>query len=655
MAAISAAAVASRRLRAPVRSSRSMPAAIKRQASACGPSTSSAASPNLTAIDKRCRTAAVSAGGRRADPMRGPPLLQQPPRRRPSLGRQGGVTKATQTELQITDTLAIRLDTAESRADTAAITAQRRAAQLQSRSDSSSTSCTAAITLHCDTAQSTTHSCNHGLTLKPLSQGSRLVQKGRCGPGSSSKPPAWLQPEDEPLVAHSALEIRASLPGLLCPLCPCGRHFEIRAVHRGCQPGLSTSSYRLGWPGRAELHFDALAISSGNECLAGTSLGDLPCTGVFAVISLLGSSFVTERSRSVRSELPVVAPLISWPRLLDRGLIRLSTAVGSMAGRRLHSEPPTHASFKCSRLQRGPVLREAWAGEAEQMMRQAMRLPEQGRAMHRSALGCGPVLMKRKAAHSNFCEFEFEPGRAREFYPWLPPACLPLTGQPAAFVFRPAATLAQIQGAFELLRISADSPPPKPFQSVATETVSDTVSPMFGVCLISGYRLRSGRRFKSKCSLKSNLPAPEAASSPPEFEADLESPVSAPQELSWPTATSCSSADGEATCSSKLGWDFPHSSLLFPFPHLAQPRASISVKVEEYEGKRRPCSLALRGRGLDKKDLFGKSTLRTAAARDEFIGEFSTQLRRSAGGAEARGWQFDILVNPKKARKKKEL
>uniref|UniRef100_A0A1I8FMK7 Copine domain-containing protein n=1 Tax=Macrostomum lignano TaxID=282301 RepID=A0A1I8FMK7_9PLAT len=309
-----------RRLRAPVRSSRSMPAAIKRQASACGPSTSSAAPPNLTANRQAgAAQAAVSAGGRRRPDEGGRRCLQQPPR-------------------------------------------------------------------------------------------------------------------------------------------PAARAWADREVTK--------------------------VVISVTCC-------DLPCTGVFAVISLLGSSFATERS---------------------------------------------------------------------------------GERCHRSALGAaGPVLMKRsfnptmgitEAATRICANSSSNPGGPANFtHGCRLPASLWDRGSPTAFCVRPAATLAQIQGAFDLLRIS---------RSVATETVSDTVSPMFGVCLISGYRLRSGRRFKSKFAEVESV-SPEVASSPPEFEADLESP----RQLI-------------GSCSVSLG-------------HVIHCGGRVTCQLGE------TLQLALRGRGLDKKDLFGKS------------------------------------------------
>uniref|UniRef100_A0A1I8F1R3 C2 domain-containing protein n=1 Tax=Macrostomum lignano TaxID=282301 RepID=A0A1I8F1R3_9PLAT len=417
---------------------------------------------------------------------------------------------------------------------------------------------------------------------------------------------------------------------------------------------------------------------------------DLPCTGVFAVISLLGSSFVTERSRSVRSELPVVAPIDQLPRLLDpRPHQAEHCRSDRWPARRLHSEPPPHASFKCSRLQAGPVAEGGWAGEAEQMMRQPCGFLSRGERCTEAPLAAaqsGPLEFLRIRVRT--------PGGPANFtHGCRLPASLWDRGSPAAFVFGLLQHLRRFRGPLSCCASPRTRRRPNPFQSVATETVSDTVSPMFGVCLISGYRFEERQTIQVEVFAEVESASPEAASSssPPEFEADLNLRFQPPQELSWPTATrrhllefmnsssprhfsqrqligscsvslghvihcggrvtcqlGCSSADGEATCSSKLGWDFPHSSLLFPFRIWRQPRASISVKVEEYEGNKETLQLALRGRGLDKKDLFGKSDpyvllQRRSDKGSEFIGEFSTTVDDLLAGQNSE-LQFDISV-----------
>uniref|UniRef100_A0A1I8FLL5 Ubiquitin-like domain-containing protein n=1 Tax=Macrostomum lignano TaxID=282301 RepID=A0A1I8FLL5_9PLAT len=461
------------------------------------------------------------------------------------------------TQLHIT-----RADTAEhcSRADTAAIT---ELTQLQSRADS----CNHELTQLQSRADT---SCNHGMTARShfprVEAGAKRPLRFR---GSSSKPPPQpgSSPEDEPLVAHSALEIRAHCQAPLS-LCPCGGHFEIRAVIEAASqgsrvspysPGLgralkqtfidlemtslplslhpassAASSYRLWLPGRAELHFDALAISSGND--------DLPCTGVFAVISLLAAASPREIRECGR-----------WGGGLGSGLMACKLEC--------HMKRPTRISANSSSNPGGPRI-----------------LP--------MAAACPPPSG---------------------------------TGQPDSLCVRPAAnTLRRFRGAFDLLRISACARHlrtrrrPNPFQSVATETVSDTVSPMFGVCLISGYRFAEVESV-----------SPEVASSPPEFEADLESPVSASARASWATATrrhllefmnssstlhfsqrqligSCSVSLGHVIhCGGRVTCQLGCSS--------ADGEATCSIKVEEYERQKETLQLALRGRGLDKKDLFGKS------------------------------------------------
>uniref|UniRef100_A0A1I8FNR4 C2 domain-containing protein n=1 Tax=Macrostomum lignano TaxID=282301 RepID=A0A1I8FNR4_9PLAT len=197
--------------------------------------------------------------------------------------------------------------------------------------------------------------------------------------------------------------------------------------------------------------------------------------------------------------------------------------------------------------------------------------------------------------------------RRRPPPPPRPPAELPgasLSGRPLI-----------IQAAWRLIsELMRDSPPPKPVSVVATETVSDTVSPMFGVCLISGYRFEERQTIQVEVFAEVESASPEAASSPPEFEADLESPVSASRK-SFPGRPPPVSVQLPSAALSP-----EHHHLLSPWPSLMHEFArqligscSVSLGHVIHCGGRvtcqlgRPCQLALRGRGLDKKDLFGKS------------------------------------------------